>query len=1008
MLNSFDDDGRSTVAGSLRRTFALPATADNISVVGGADELTISPVAGGVPLMGTSTVKSKYQRVSLSDLTAKWGNPRVPAKLYSDFATFATDFHTYNSIVITQDDFDLTFPLDLSGADDGSELTLTAKSTSVRFSGSSTARVFVSPSARLRFSVKASAKAANAPIYLGYVRSTVMPTPSIFDVTIGGVKATVSFVLWVAGIYTVVATLPSALTDGETEIKVVSSIPFGTGTMRQSGGIEPTLTNGLDFPILTIYEIVQDGIVDSMLGFINPYQNNDAIWIEADAFQKNRMPIDISSLFANINVLEITDGLFDNQTIVGGWRAFQGSRVNTIRAGAFANATLSGNWSFAFRQAQVVQVEEGAFPNSSTVANFYGMFYNCASLTDVSADVVRHAGKTCLDMSGLFYGCRQLTTIPDGLLDGCSVVTTLSSAFSSAGFTSIPDGLLDDCVGLTVASSIFNSSPITAIPDELFKYNVLLTDLSNCFTATSIAAVPETLFSTLTKLTTLSYAFMNCGSLATVPDTMLRNCVALSDLSFCFYAARNVNPFPTGLLKGLVNLRNAQSAFELCGTTYRFTAAVPFTADIMADLTNLRNAARTFLGCPFNSVESGAFDSLTNVTTMGYFFGGPSWSPSGAPITTVPADLFSKCASLTEIAGMFASTAMTDIPANLFTNLPKKASVKSLGGLFWGCTNLTTVPAGLFDGFTAVTDTSEMFYGASQLADLPDGLLLAMSSSLTTVDKMLGKTGIVKLRASYIGQCTKLTSLTGLCTDCLSLTEMESGALGKSTLVTNANDVFYNCSSLVTVPDEPLLLSPTVSYAQNMFAGCASLKTIFASWFSVPDILLRIDAMFKRSGVTKVPTGLFSGKKQVGVLINIFSECRSLLLVEAGWLTIPTQSSAMDLSYAFESVAGDIAFEAGSMPLNSSSVITNMLGIAPLSSGTGGYVGFAGSINRLDNVFTVPSGQAPRQYANLLASRNNTPNSGITGTAKALLTSLGLTQSDMATIFRGNPNITWE
>jgi len=1007
MLNNLDDDGKGAVAASLRRLYALPATADNIDVVGGASEMTISPVADGVPLMGTAAVTSTYQHVSLSDISSKWGNPRIPARVYPDFSTFAADFHTYNAIVVTDSDFDLTFPLDLSEAENGSTIDLVAKTTSVRFSGSTKATVFLPPSARLRFSVKATAKPANTGFYLGYVRSTVTPTPSIFDVKINGTVAKVSFLQWVVGLWIVVVNLPEALVAGETEITVTSSIPFGTGVMRTTTTSEPTLTNGLDFPILTIYEVTQDGIVDGTLGFINPTQNNDAIWIEADAFQKNRVPIDISGLFANANVLEITDGLFDNQTIVGANRAFQSSRVNTVRAGAFAKAKLSGDWSHAFRQSQLGQIEEGAFPETSEITNLFGFCYNCASLMDIGVDVIRHAGKTCSDMTGVFYGCGQLTAIPTGLLKGCSGVANLSSAFGSSGLVSLPEGLLDDCVNLTNGHGIFGSSKLQSIPEYLFKHNTALTDLSNSFNGTAIAEIPERLFASLTKLTTLSYGFMYCNSLTTIPSKLLENCTALTDLSYCFYGTRNVSPFPIGILKGLVSLTNINSAFELCGSSYRYSNPVTFTSDFMADLGNLKTAVRAFLGCPFGTIEEGALDSLTKVTALDYFFGGPSWSPAGGQFTTVPGNLLSKCASVVSLSGFFASTGLTSIPANFFTNLPKKASVKSLASLFYGCVNLKELPAGLFDGYTGVTDISNIFYGLTQLTDIPDGLLLPMSSSVTTVEGAFSKTAITKLRNSYLGQFNALVTLTGLCSGCLSLTEVESGALGPSTKVTNISDMFLNCSSLAVVPDEPLVLGSVISYAQNTFAGCAALTTIYGSWFSVPTALYRVDSMFRRSGVTKVPAGLFSNKEQLGSLTYVFSEARNLSLVEAGWFTTPTKSGTVDFTCAFEMVADDIVFEQASIPLTKSSTITGMLGTYILSSG-GGYVGIAGSINRLEGVFTIPSGEKPSQYSNLMATRNNTPNNKLTGTAKTLLTSIGLDQSDMSTVFRGNPNITWE
>lgn len=1004
MLNDFDVDGVAIIADSLRRNFALPATSGNITANGGDGTVTLAPVPTGKPLMGTTNATSMYKRIPLSALSSQFGEFRVAASIYNDFASFAAEFQRCNAILLDESDTALTFPLDLtvSGL---ATFTIPAGPQSLRFTGSVKVRIYMPASARVEFSVTAPALAAGRSIYIGNVRSTIMPKPTLFDVFVGGVKVAPVFTLGSGGVYFVAVVLPQNVAAGELRIRVVSSIPFGTGTMLATGGIEPQLLNNLQYPISTIYEITQDGIVDNQLGFINPNQESNAIWIDENAFQNNRMPINISSLFANKNIQEITAGLFDNQTIAGASRAFQGAGVLTIRAGAFSKATLSGSWEHVFRQTSVTEVEVGAFPAASEINNLDCMFYNCQALTTIPNDVIKHASKTCTTLSSAFNGCRTLVDLPAGLLAGCGRVTDMSSTFSSSGINALPAGLLADCVSLVTASGIFSSTNLTTVPDDLFKTNVLLTDLSNVFANTPLVAAPATLFSTLTRLSTLSYGFIRCSSLATLPDALLSKCVNLTDLSFAFYGTSRVSKFPTGILKGLTRLSNLRSGFELCSSSTRFSSPVAFTKDVMADLVSLTNASRAFLGCPFNSVEEGAFDALANVTSMLYFFGGPSWSPSGATMTTVPETLFSKCTSLTEIAGFFASTALTTIPPKLFTNIPRKSAIRSLAELFWGCSGLVTVPADLFVGFTSVTAIDGMFGYASKVTEVPATLFEPMVGKLETVERLFNKSGLKVLRKDYLGNCNALTSVREICSDCLSLTKVEAGSLGKSTGITATENAFKGASSLAAVEDGPLLYSTSLYYGQNMFSGCTALTVIYPSWFANVQNLIRIDGLFRGCGVKEVPAGMFVNIGNISSMPYLFSECVNLRLVKAGWYSPPTKSGNVDMSNLFEKGAIDLVMEVGSMPLSKSVKVTNMFLYALLST-QNSYYGVGGDISRFNGVFTLPAGESVQQPSNMFAAQYGS-NPNLSGNAKSVLTSLGLSQSDMSSVFGSNSNIVW-
>ncbi len=77
-------------------------------------------------------------------------------------------------------------------------------------------------------------------------------------------------------------------------------------------------------------------------------------------------------------------------------------------------------------------------------------------------------------------------------------------------------------------------------------------------------------------------------------------------------------------------------------------------------------------------------------------------------LTTIPAGLFDNNTAVTDFSSCFNGCSnLTTIPAGLFDN---NTAVTDFGLCFYNCTNLTAIPAGLFDNNTAVTTFAGCFY----------------------------------------------------------------------------------------------------------------------------------------------------------------------------------------------------------------------------------------------------------------------------------------------------------
>jgi hypothetical protein len=120
---------------------------------------------------------------------------------------------------------------------------------------------------------------------------------------------------------------------------------------------------------------------------------------------------------------------------------------------------------------------------------------NLTSLPDGSdgyGSSIRANGNGCSSFELAFSSCSSLESIPTGLFDSHSLVTTFQNAFNSCqSLTSIPVDLFRYNVNvINFAASFYNCQSLTSIPSDLFKYNVNVQGFSstfaNCIALTSI------------------------------------------------------------------------------------------------------------------------------------------------------------------------------------------------------------------------------------------------------------------------------------------------------------------------------------------------------------------------------------------------------------------------------------------------------------------------------------------------------------------------------------------
>ena len=211
-----------------------------------------------------------------------------------------------------------------------------------------------------------------------------------------------------------------------------------------------------------------------------------------------------------------------------------------------------------------------------------------------------------------------------------------------------------------------------------------------------------------------------------------------------------------------------------------------------------------------------------------------------------------------DLEGWFAS--MTSLER---VQLSIPSSARSVQGLFWGCSSLTTLP----EGFTipdTVTQCNHLFMLCTSLTSLPDGFRLpaAVENEGTPFglnNLFYGCSSLESLPEGFVLPEVKNGTLSGMFTGCSSLKGLPEGfsLFDVGADVTEAVSTFNGCSSLTSLPDG-FRLPPACRVMKNMFNGCTALASLPEGFrFESPEVVSSVEGMFLNcSSLTVLPSSL--------------------------------------------------------------------------------------------------------------------------------------------------------
>ena len=409
----------------------------------------------------------------------------------------------------------------------------------------------------------------------------------------------------------------------------------------------------------------------------------------------------------------------------------------------------------------------------------------------------------------MFWGCISLRSIPDGLFDNNSVITSYNSIFR-------------DC------TSLYD------VPDELFRY---ITDNSN-------------LGSVFQNNSSMKGTVMGTGELydwmqSHNPSTgynCFSNCTGIQDWDLI--------PTTWGG-GGLAAVTNTMTLY--------FDGS---SADW--DLTlGINTSVNTGMNIDVDWGDGSGITTITDYTSSDATHNYTNGLVSNT--LTIKGKLqYLYLSNITELAAIGAITrdiGLTTFKADGCTGLASiDAGFKqnrqidgSIINMFFGCTSLSSIGL-IFDYSYEITNLTQAFQGCSSLTSLPSGLFDSCFS-ITSFLNAFKQTGLTSIPSDLFKYTTKVTSFNSIfrTTDIVTI---PTDTFKYNTLVTDFRAVFYDCTSLTTIPADVFRYNTLAEDFFISFYGDTSIVNLPADMFLYNIEILDIGICFKNStGITTAVTG---------------------------------------------------------------------------------------------------------------------------------------------------------
>ena len=257
---------------------------------------------------------------------------------------------------------------------------------------------------------------------------------------------------------------------------------------------------------------------------------------------------DLEKVFSGTSITAVPDGLFDKLTkATDMYGTFQNcTALRAVQADLFASQTEVTRINCLFDGCSSLEtVPAGVLDPFTKIVNMNSLFSGCKALGNLPAGLFDKVGSQSdpavkgIDVAYLFEDCVKMTDFPslsklprisgaNAIWRGCTAMKTVPAdyfpadcgqAISTAymfrdcsSLESLPAGLLDAFSGITTSTEMFlNCKSLETLPEGFFDAMVGCTSIKNMFKGcTSLESLPAGLFDKMTSITATASAFYGC------------------------------------------------------------------------------------------------------------------------------------------------------------------------------------------------------------------------------------------------------------------------------------------------------------------------------------------------------------------------------------------------------------------------------------------------------------------------------------------------------------------
>ena len=608
----------------------------------------------------------------------------------------------------------------------------------------------------------------------------------------------------------------------------------------------------------------------------------------------------------NLKIIPI--GLFDNNSKITSFnRAFSHSGLTSIPTGLFDGCREAKDFEEVFSYTNIVSIPRGLFDNNSNAERFNNAFSLCRKLENVPNGLFSNC-PTVNTYAYCFQACSVLKEIPGDLFGNALVsAKTMDGFFEDCwGLLSVPAGLFQYGSSVTTYSAVLNRTNIVNIPDNFFNGTNAIT--SYLIDKTRIISIGN---NSLKGLEITSGFFQNSTKLKKVGENALseshiedmnnifNGCTALTDLGN--WDLTNVTTASGDCFKGCTNLTNL-SGFKDVETLTKPTIKNDFSLVDCSKLTheslmnvvdslavNTPDAIKTLT---LNTASLNLLSTAEKLEIINKYWNIAGYNPTSDLNEEVAKDLV----QLTK--GNDDLQAVNYLTTNLYyyVQLINNIRAKEISGLY-----AVDKSTGIMYDYNDIPTTEYVLYGAptngtgkyyfitkNQIGD-PDGTnfknnidkFLNANPTYTTLRIGDNENSDIRIKGSGF---ETLTNANALLKGKSTITSISVYGKFTPTVLTS---MFENCSNLSNVSFENINASQATD-CSNMFSGCSKLQTMLN--FNMSGIK-NVQGMYQNSGITEILPNVFSNT--IENASNLFLNCTSLTKLPADYTTVFGKNSAL-------------------------------------------------------------------------------------------------------------------